>query len=321
MIRFIARRGAALLLAGACVLGAAACAEPAPLTPPGRFAENVDLTGQAFTVGGKEFDEQLILCKMTIALLQSARATVVDRCDTQGSGNTRAALTSDQIDMYWEYTGTAWRTYLGQESRLPDPRALFAAVRDADTANGVVWLDPAPFDNTFAIGVRSDLAQRLGVRTLSDLARLAVAGAPESTMCVAEEFAGREDGLQGLLRIYGFALDSGRLTTRSLDDVYPALAAASPCVFGEVFSTDGRLNTLRIATLIDDRGYFLPYNAALTVRREVLDRDPRLALFGRILSPMLTETVMRGLNERVSVGKRAPDEVARSFLREHGLIG
>ena len=82
-----------------------------------------------------------------------------------------------------------------------------------------------------------------------------------------------------------------------------------------------RLNTLRIATLADDRGYFLPYNAALTVRRDVLDRAPRLALLARDLAPRLTDTVMRTLNERVSVGRRDPDEVARAYLHEQGLIG
>jgi osmoprotectant transport system substrate-binding protein len=68
-------------------------------------------------------------------------------------------------------------------------------------------------------------------------------------------------------------------------------------------------------------GYFLPYHAALTVRSDVLARDPRLALLSDRLSPMLTEQAMRVLNARVSVGKRSPDEVARTFLREQGLIG
>ena len=89
---------------------------------------------------------------MTIALLQSAGATVVDRCDTQGSDTVRSALTSGAIDMYWEYTGTAWRIYLRQEASLTDPDELFTAVRDADAANGVSWLRQAPFDNTYAVG-------------------------------------------------------------------------------------------------------------------------------------------------------------------------
>lgn len=305
---------AALVLAG--------CAGNAPRpTPPGRFAAEVDLTGQTIAVGGKEFAEQIVLCKMTIALLQSAGATAVDRCDTKGSSNVRAAQASGQIDVYWEYTGTAWRTYLGQESRISDPSTLYAAVRDADAGNQVAWLAPAPFDNTYAVGVRTDIAQRLNVRTISDLAALANAGSPEASLCVDQEFTGREDGLQGLLRTYGFRIENGRLATRGLDSIYQAVAGASPCVFGEVFATDGRLNTLRITTLTDDRGWFLPYNAAPTVRAEVLGRVPRLALLGTIVSPALTQQVMRSLNERVSVGGRSADDVARSFLREQGLIG
>jgi osmoprotectant transport system substrate-binding protein len=258
---------------------------------------------------------------MTIALLQSAGANVVDRCDTQGSDTVRSALTSGAIDMYWEYTGTAWRIYLRQEGQLTDPEELFTAVRDADAANGISWLRQTPFDDTYAIGVQAGNADRLGVRTISDLARLARSSSPDATMCIDQEFTGREDGLVGLLRTYGFQFPAGALTTTSLDAIYPAVAAARPCTFGEVFATDGRLNAMRINTLTDDMGYFLPYHAALTVRSDVLSRNPRLALLSERLAPMLTEPVMRELNARVSVGKRSPDEVARTFLREQGLTG
>ncbi len=315
------RRARLLVGFAVCAVVLSGCAGADPLTPPGRFAEDVDLSGQTFTVSGKEFAEQIVLCKMTIALLQSARATVVDACDTVGSGTVRGALVGGRADMYWEYTGTAWRTYLGQDTPLSDPETLFAAVRAADAANGVVWLDRTPFNDTYAIGVRTDTAQRLGVRTLSDLAALAQRRAPEATLCVEQEFTGREDGLQGLFETYRFDLDAGALVTREIDGVYPSVATGTDCVFGEVFATDGRLNHLRLATLADDRGYFLPYNAALTVRRAVLDRAPRLALLARALAPTLTDSVMRTLNERVSVGGRNPDEVARAYLREQGLIG
>jgi osmoprotectant transport system substrate-binding protein len=299
----------------------AGCGGTERLTPPGSLARELDLTGTTITVGSKEFAEQIILCRMTIALLQSTGATAIDRCDTKGSSNVRAALTSGQIDMYWEYTGTAWRTYLAQESTLADPRVLYDAVRAADVGNQVTWLDPTPFNNTYAVGVRTDVAQRLRVRTISDFAALVRTGAPEATLCVDQEFTGREDGLQGLLSTYDITLGDQALDTREIDEIYRAIAAATPCTFGEVFATDGRINPLRLSTLVDDRGYFLPYNAALTVRSDVVARTPRLALLGRMLAPTLTEAVMRQLNERVSAGGRDPDEVARSFLREQGLIG
>ncbi|MDT7741218.1 MAG: osmoprotectant transport system substrate-binding protein, partial [Actinomycetota bacterium] len=156
-VRLLARLTAAV--AALCCIAAltAGCSSaPAPrLTAPGSFARDVDLTGQTYVVGSKEFDEQLLLCRMTIALLQSTGANVVDRCDTQGSDTVRSALTSGAIDMYWEYTGTAWRIYLRQEARLTDPDELFTAVHDADAANGISWLRQAPFDNTYAIGVQS----------------------------------------------------------------------------------------------------------------------------------------------------------------------
>ncbi|MDL5154764.1 glycine betaine ABC transporter substrate-binding protein [Actinomycetospora termitidis] len=314
-------RVATAVVAALAALLVGCSGESARATPPGSFARDVDLTGQTLVVGSKEFDEQLLLCRMTIALLQSAGANVVERCDTKGSENVRSALTTGAIDMYWEYTGTAWRTYLRQEAQLSDPRDLYEAVQVADAANGVSWLAMAPFDNTYAIGVTTPNAQRLGVRTISDLARLARSGSPEASLCIDQEFTGREDGLVGLLRTYGFQFPDGALHTREIGDIYPAVAGGSPCVFGEVFATDGRLNALRINTLADDLGYFLPYNAALTVRTDVLTRVPRLALLGDRLAPMLTDQVMRELNARVSVGRRSPDDVARTFLREQGLIG
>jgi osmoprotectant transport system substrate-binding protein len=315
----------ARVLAGALITALlvtlSGCGDADRLTPPGSLARDLDLTGTTLTVGGKEFAEQIILCKMTIALLQSTGATVVDRCDTKGSANVRAALTSGQIDMYWEYTGTAWRTYLSQQSTLADPTVLYDAVKAADVGNQVTWFDPTPFNNTYAIGVRTDTAQRLRIRTISDFAALVRTGSREATLCVDQEFTGREDGLQGLLETYDIVLGDQALDTREIDEIYEAIAAANPCTFGEVFATDGRINPLRLSTLVDDRGYFLPYNAALTARSDVVARTPRLALLGRMLAPTLTEPVMRQLNERVSAGGRDPDEVARSFLREQGLIG
>jgi len=310
-----------IALVTALLAALAGCGGAERLTPPGSLARELDLTGTTVTVGGKEFAEQLILCKMTIALLQSTGATAVDRCDTKGSANVRAALTSGQIDMYWEYTGTAWRTYLSQESTLADPTVLYDAVKAADVGNQVTWFDPTPFNNTYAIGVRTDTAQRLRVRTISDFAALVRRGSPEATLCVDQEFTGREDGLQGLLATYEITLGDQALDTREIDEIYQAIATGSPCTFGEVFATDGRINPLRLSTLVDDRGYFLPYNAALTARSQVVARAPRLALLGRMVAPTLTEPVMRQLNERVSAGGRDPDEVARSFLREQGLIG
>jgi osmoprotectant transport system substrate-binding protein len=310
-----------LLTTLVAVLALAGCSSSERLTPPGSLARELDLTGQTLTVGGKEFAEQIVLCKMTIALLQSTGATVVDKCDTKGSSNVRAALITGQIDMYWEYTGTAWRTYLSQESTIADPRVLYDAVRAADAGNQITWLDPTPFNNTYAVGVRTDVAQRLRVRTISGFAALVRRGSPEATLCVDQEFTGREDGLQGLLATYDITLGDRALDTRQIEQIYGAVATQNPCTFGEVFATDGRLNPLRLSTLVDDRGYFLPYNAALTVRSDVMARAPRLALLGRMVAPTLTEQVMRGLNERVSAGGRSPDEVARSFLREQGLIG
>lgn len=143
-------------------------------------AEGVDLAGVQLTVGGKEFTEQLILGQITIQLLEAAGAEVSDQTSLGGSTVAREALESGEIDMYWEYSGTAWLTYLGNDTPVEGAEAQYNQVKEADAANGIVWLDPAPFDNTYAIAVRNNAGGELdGLQTISDLAALVNDGGGE----------------------------------------------------------------------------------------------------------------------------------------------
>jgi glycine betaine/choline ABC-type transport system substrate-binding protein len=131
--------------------------------------EGVDLSGASLTVGSKEFTEQLILGNMTKFALEEAGAEVDDQIGLVGSTAVRDALTSGEIDLYWEYLGTGWVTYLENEEAIPDPQEQFEAVRDADAANGVTWLEPAPFNNTYAIATTDETAEELGISSISDI--------------------------------------------------------------------------------------------------------------------------------------------------------
>jgi hypothetical protein len=167
----------------------------------GSLAQNASLSGLTVTVGGKEFTEQLVLCQMTALALRSAGATVKEKCGLQGSNTTRQALTTGSIDMYWEYTGTAWVNYLKHTDAIKDPAALYDTVAREDLdRNQVQWLAAAPANNTYAIVVRTPTGADLHVASLSDYARLVRANAATGSMCVAAEFAGRDDGLPGQLR-------------------------------------------------------------------------------------------------------------------------
>jgi glycine betaine/choline ABC-type transport system substrate-binding protein len=134
--------------------------------------DSIDLSGASFTVGSKEFTEQLILGNITKLALEDAGAEVSDQIGLVGSTTVREALTSGEIDLYWEYLGTGWVTYLGNEESIPDAQEQYEAVRDADVPNGVSWLPPAPFNNTYAIAVTDETAEELDITAISDIGPL-----------------------------------------------------------------------------------------------------------------------------------------------------
>ena len=319
-------RAPVVLLCALLVLAGCSGSGSGSRTHPGALAASgIDLHGQTYTVGGKEFSEQLVLCKMQIAALQSVGATVRDRCNIPGSTAARSALTTGQIDMYWSYTGTGWVVDLGRRTpTIHDADEQYRAVRDADAANGIVWTAPAPFNDTYAIATTRDVARRHGLRTVSDFARLVNAGDPDATLCVEPEFAARPDGLDGLRQAYriGAPFDGPpRVTTLDGDAVYDATAHGSPCRFGEVFTTDGRVTGLGLQPLVDDRDHFPKYNASNTIRRQVVDRDPRVVRLSDELARRLDDRTMLDLNGQVSSQGRDPDLVARTWLTQQGLIG
>ena len=230
------------------------------------------LGAASFTVGSKEFTEQLVLGHITKLALEHAGAKVKDQIGLQGTAAARTALTSGDIDMYWEYTGTGWITHLKETKPIADAQEQYEAVAEKDLAqNKIKWLKQAPMDNTYGFAVAKEKADELGVKTISDLARLAKEKPDELTMCVASEFSTRDDGLPGVEKTYGFKVPKDKLALVDLGVVYNSVDKGKPCNFGEVFLTDGRIDALGLTTLEDDKSFFPRYNAALTVRQELYE--------------------------------------------------
>jgi len=159
-----------------------------------------ELDGASLTVGAKEFTESKILGQITAQVLTDAGAAV-DDASLSGSATVREALESSEIDIYWEYIGTGWVNILGNTTEdLPED--LYAAVSEADAANGIAWLKPSPMNDTYAITVTSAFAEENGLRTISDAAEL-INETPElGTICAASEFINRDDGLPGVEAAY-----------------------------------------------------------------------------------------------------------------------
>jgi osmoprotectant transport system substrate-binding protein len=317
---------AALALAGSLALtgcGLQAATQYTPAAAPGSIRPVDGVDGAEIVVGSKNFSEQLILGKIAVIALQVAGFDVVDRTNIPGSVPARQGQVNGEIDMEWEYTGTAWLSYLGESEPIPDPQAQYEAVRDADAAHGLTWLPPAPMNNTYAFAVRSEALPELGgIRSLSDLARLPV---DQRTFCVESEFASRNDGFMPMLETYGIPLGEPqgvpRDNIRTLDTgaVYDATDKGA-CNFGEVFTTDGRILALDLTVLQDDKKFFPNYNVAPVLRTATLEQHPELADLFATITPLLTDDVMQRLNARVDVDGEQPGDVALDWMVSQGLV-
>lgn len=320
-----ARAGVALAALLAIVVLLAGCGwgglgASGPPAKAGSLLRQVNLQGQSYIVGGKIADEQLVLCQVAIAALESVNATVTDRCDIGGTDAARNALLRGDIDLYWEYTGTAWVSLLGQRP-IPDSVVQYNAVKARDLVqNKIVWLAPTPFNNTYAFAVNHERSRRLGLRTLSDMAAYLRSGRP-GAVCIETEYQNRDDGFAGLQRTYGFHAGPDQVRVLQLGAIYQATADASECLFGEVFTTDGRIAQLGLTLLEDDKHYHLLYNAAPTIRQEAYDRDPAIARVFAPISAALTDKVMTELNRQRSQEGTPARRVARDWLEKRGFIG
>jgi osmoprotectant transport system substrate-binding protein len=283
----------------------------------------VGLDGASFTVGSKEFTEQIILGEIAVQALEAAGADVQPLATITGSTNVRTALTSGQLDMYWEYTGTGWSTHLGREvAAAPrDEKQLYDQVKQADAANGIAWLDAAPLNNAYALAISKAKSDELGITTMSQMAELINTNPAQSKICAAAEFLTRDDGLPGVAKTYGFTVPPDGVAELELSLIPPETAKAQACTIGEVTVTDGAVSANDLVVLEDDKSTFVDYNLAMTVRQEVLDANPKLADVFNPLAAKLTSDVMRGLNERVDVQGELPDEVAEQWLQQNGFIG
>ena len=273
-------------------------------------------TAQNIVVGGKNFTEQQIMSQMTAQLLQ-AKGFKVDVKAGMGSAVLRQAQESGQIDVYWEYTGTSLITYNKISERM-SAADTYAKVKELDAAKGLVWLDPSKANNTYGLAMNQDDAKKQGIATSSDLAAK-VKGGAKLTLASNAEFYARPDGLKPLEERYGFEFPRESVKRMDTGLVYQALKEHQVDV-GLVFATDGRIPAFNFVMLKDDRNYFPNYALTPVVRKQVLDANPKLAEILNALSSKLDDATMARLNASVDVDKKTVEDVARTFLKEQGLV-
>ena len=303
----------AIVIASALVAGGCSGSDD-----DGASADEFD--GVSITVGSKNFTEQYVLSEILIQALEARGADVVDATDTGDTATTRAALEGGDIDGYWEYNSTGWVEHLGNSDPDPEGEALTDAVRAADESNGIRWLGRTGFNDTYGFAVaplvrQDNLSTRANNAEAFDLAAMAdyLDENSDAVVCVEPEFQGRSDGLVLFEAATGFTIPADRLMVFDDEaDIYEAVADGD-CDFGEIFTTDGRLESLDLSVVIDP-GVFYVYNASFTVRDEIYQQAPEAfdRLVEDIISP-LTQDRITDLNRRVAEGEPVA-EVAEDYL-------
>jgi len=266
------------------------------------------------TIGSKFFTEQVILAELLAQHIEARTSIHVDRkSNLGGTLLCQKALLSGDLDLYVEYTGTALTAVLN-ESPSADSRDVYRRVQQGYSQRFPLEVtQPLGFENTFAMVVRGEDAQRLHLRNTSDV----VALAPKMRAGFGFEFLERPDGYRGWSQLYGLhfaappsVMDLG-LIYRALVDKKVDIVAGN--------STDGLIDALHLVPLIDDKHYFPPYDAVPIVRRDALAKFPQLRPALADLANKISAEEMRRLNSEVDANQRDPAAVVRAFRASKSL--
>ena len=280
-------------------------------------------------IGSKDFTEQVLINEMLAQLLEDAGYPVERQLNLGGSAIVHQALVNGDIDTYIEYTGTGLLAILNltlEDAATPTTSAAATPMAGVDPVYetvkreykdqfNLVWLDPLGFNNTYTLALTQEKAQELGVTKISDL----VGKANDLTFGGTQEFLTRPDGLPGLTAAYE-GLEFGDAKGFDPGLVYQAVDSGDVDVIS-AFATDGRIPALGLVTLEDDLGFFPPYFAAPVVRQDLLDQDAAVADVINMLAGKIDDQTMADLNSQIDVEGMEPEDVARTFLQEQGLIG
>ncbi len=266
-------------------------------------------------IGSKNFTESRILGAMLTLLVRSrTHLTVEHRSGLGGTLVCFGALKSGEIDLYPEYTGTAWSIVLKEPTKITSRLHAFLEVQKKyRQIYDIEWMEPFGLNNTYALAMREDKAKALGVRTISDL----VPHAKDLKAGFSIEFMNREDGWPGLGPYYGLRFGQARSLEHGLG--YEAIANGSIDII-DAYSTDGKLMRYPLRVLDDDRHFFPPYNAAPIVRGDTLRAHPELKDALDALAFKIDDKTMMRLNYEVEEKGRGFQEVAHDFLVKNKLL-
>jgi osmoprotectant transport system permease protein len=274
----------------------------------GKTGAELPGSGQRVVVGSKDFTESIILAEILAQMLQREGVTV-ERQFELGGDLAHKGLLSGQIDVYPEYTGTAYTAIL-KKPPITDPQAVYDQTKaEYESQFGLTLSPQLGFANDFAILVRGDVARLQNLKTISD----AVPVSRNWQAGFGQDFMSRADGYPGFSRGYGFNF-AKQPREMDLSLTYRALQSGELDVIAGN-STDGLIAALDLFQLTDDRRYFPPYQAVFIARKETSDV---LANVFATLNNAISTDDMRKMNYEVDGNKRTPKEVAAEWLNAAG---
>ena len=262
----------------------------------------------AIRVGSKDFTENLVVSEIYALALEDA-GYEVERIPNIASSVVHTSITNDEIDLYPEYTGTGLLVVLEMEIET-DPQKVYDTIKaEYDEQFDLTWLDYAQANDSAGLVIKTSVAEKYGIETISDLQE----NATELRFASQGEFDLREDGIPGLTKAYGeFNWKSSTVYDNSLK--YEVLKNDEADV-APAYTTEGQLtNKEEFTVLVDDKKFWPPYNLAPVIRNEVLEVNPDIAeILNNISSTLDTET-MTNLNAKVDVDGQEYEAVAKEYF-------
>ncbi|MCC5912076.1 MAG: glycine/betaine ABC transporter substrate-binding protein [Clostridiaceae bacterium] len=269
--------------------------------------------GDSITVGAKNFTESRILATMFQVLIQESTDLNVNVTEFGGTQLVFGALQTGDVDLYPEYTGTAYTVMLEKEA-ISDPDETYDIVKtEFKEGYNLIWLDQLGFNNTYTLTVREQMAEELGLETFSDL----LDHDEDLVLGATFEFLERPDGYPGLQEAYGFNFADERGFDPGL--TYSSVRNGEVDVI-DGFSTDGRIPAFNLVALEDDQNFFPPYYAAPVVNAETLERYPELEEILSRLAGQISDEEMQEMNFQIDEIGQTEEQVAREFLESKGLL-
>jgi osmoprotectant transport system substrate-binding protein len=293
----------------------------------GGAAEQAEAPSKGEIIVGSKIDtEGALLGNMIALVLEHDGFDVVDRIQTGATSVVRQAIISGEIDIYPEYTGNGFYLFSGETEAdvWKQPQSAYEAVKKLDEdANNIIWLTPAPANNTWAIAVTGELAENNDLSTMDDLAQYISSGG-DIKLAGSEEFVSSPAALPAFEDGYGFSLDENQLVVFSSGNTAVTEQAAARGTDGVnasmAYGTDGQLAALGLVVMKDTKGIQPVYEPAPIIRGEMLDAHPEIAdLLEPVFQSLSLET-LQSLNGRIAVNGEDPRSVAQDHLSQQGFL-